>query len=56
MYIKLLITGACANITIKEIMLINTISSASWTLHLGEFIENTIAEMSAEAEVDIRVE
>ena len=56
MYIKLLITGACANITIKDIMLINTISSASWTLHLGEFIEKTIVEMSAEAEVDIRVE
>ena len=32
MYIKLLSTGACANITIREIMLINIISSASWTL------------------------
>ena len=32
MYIKLLSTGACANITIEEIMLINIISSASWTL------------------------
>ena len=32
--IKLLSTGACANITIREIMLINIISSASWTLHM----------------------
>ena len=34
MYIKLLSTGACANITIREIMLINIISSAGWTLQL----------------------
>ena len=53
MYIKLLITGTCANITIREIMLINIISSASWTLQLGEFMEKTIVEMSAEAEIDI---
>ena len=33
-YIKLLSTGACANITIREIMLINIISSASWTLQV----------------------
>ena len=33
-YIKLLSTGACANITLREIMLINIISSASRTLHL----------------------
>ena len=32
MYIKLLSTGACANINIREIMLISIISSASWTL------------------------
>ena len=35
MYIKLLSTGACANITIREIILINIISSASWTLRGG---------------------
>ena len=34
MYIKLLSTGACANINIREIMLISIISSASWTLKL----------------------
>ena len=34
MYIKLLSTGACANINIREIMLISIISSASWTLHV----------------------
>ena len=34
-------------------MLINIISSASWTLQLGEFMEKTIVEMSAEAEIDI---
>ena len=34
MYIRLLSTGACANINIREIMLISIISSASWTLHL----------------------
>ena len=32
MYIRLLSTGACANINIREIMLISIISSASWTL------------------------
>ena len=31
-YIQLLSTGACANINIREIMLISIISSASWTL------------------------
>ena len=35
MSIKLLSTGACADITIREIMLINIISSASWTLQGG---------------------
>ena len=34
MYIKLLSTGACANINIREIMLLSIISSASWTLQL----------------------
>ena len=32
---KLLGTGTCANIIIREIMLINIISSASWTLQYG---------------------
>ena len=36
MYTKLLSTGACANINIREIMLISIISSASWTLQEGE--------------------
>ena len=36
MYIKLLSTGACANINIREIMLISIISSASWTLQERE--------------------
>ena len=30
---QVLSTGACAYITIREIMLINIVSSASWTLH-----------------------
>ena len=38
MYIKLLSTSACANITIREIMLINIISSAIWTLQLSVFV------------------
>ena len=33
--IKLLSTGACANIIIREIMLINIISCASWTLYMS---------------------
>ena len=37
MYIKSLSRGACANITITEIMLINSISSASWTLQAGRW-------------------
>ena len=37
MYVKLLSSGACANITIREIMLINMISSASWTLQAGRW-------------------
>ena len=32
MYIRLLSTGACANINIREIMLMSIISTASWTL------------------------
>ena len=37
MYIKSLSTGACANITMWEMMLINIISSASWTLQAGRW-------------------
>ena len=35
MYVKLLSTGTCANINIREIMLISIISSASWSLRVG---------------------
>ena len=40
MYIKLLSAGACANITIREIMLMNMMSSARWPLHLPAYSQS----------------
>ena len=41
-YIKLLSTGACAAINIREIMLISIISSVSWTLQRGGGVEGKL--------------
>ena len=48
--IKLLSTGACANINIREIMLTSIISSASWTLQKEE--EEEAAEKEEEEETE----